>query len=133
LILRNLFRVAFVLFAGSLWSLALWVAPTLFFEQPDRHLAGFLAARLFSLEAYLGLGVAALALLTPARSRLRGLYGAAALLALNEFVLRRLMERAQSHGTALGLGFGAWHGLSAVLYALAALGVLLIVWNENLR
>jgi len=131
--LTKLFRVAFVLFAGSLWSLALWVAPTLFFEQADRHLAGVLAARLFSLESYLGLGVAALALLTPARSRMRWLYGAAALLAANEFVLKRFMARAQSHGTALGLGFGTWHGVSAVLYVLAALGVLLIVWNENLR
>jgi len=131
--LTKLFRVAFVLFAGSLWSLALWVAPTLFFEQPDRHMAGLLAARLFSLEAYLGLGVAALALLTPARSRMRGLYAAAALLALNEFVLKRFMEKAQLHGTALGLGFGAWHGVSAVLYVLAALGVLGIVWNENFR
>jgi hypothetical protein len=131
--LSKLFRVVFVLFAGSLWSLALWVAPTLFFEQPDRHLAGVLAARLFSLETYLGLIVAALALITHGLGRMRWLYAAVALLAVNEFILKHFMDSARSHGTALGLGFGAWHGVSAALYLLAALAVLLIVWKENLR
>ncbi len=53
-LIRKAFRVLFVLWAGSLWSLAIWVAPTLFFTQSDRHLAGVLAARLFSIETYLG-------------------------------------------------------------------------------
>ena len=131
--IRNVFRVLFVLWAGSLWSLALWVAPTLFFAQGDRHLAGALAARLFSIETYLGVGVAALALLLPGRGRMRFVYGAAALLILNELVLKRLMESAHARGIALGLSFGAWHGVSAVLYVLACLGVLLVVWKENLR
>jgi hypothetical protein len=131
--LTKLLRVAFVLFAGSLWALALWVAPTLFFEQPDRHLAGLLAAHLFSVETYLGLGVAALALLGPGRGRMRGLFAAAAILAVNEFLLKRLMARAQLQGTAAGLGFGAWHGVSAALYIVACLAVLLVVWKENLR
>jgi hypothetical protein len=132
-LIRNGFRVLFVLWAGSLWSLAIWVAPTLFFAQGDRHLAGVLAARLFSAETYLGLGVAALALLLPGLSRMRWLYAAAGLLALNELALRRLMESAHTHGTALGLSFGAWHGVSAGLYVLACLGALSVVWNENLR
>ena len=132
-LIRNAFRVLFVLWAGSLWSLAIWVAPTLFFAQDDRHLAGVLAARLFRVETYLGLGVAALALALPGRGRMRGLYAGAALLALNELVLRRLMDSAHAHGAALGLSFGAWHGVSALLYVLACLGVLLVVWNENLR
>ena len=54
--IRNAFRVLLVLWAGSLWSLAAWVAPTLFYAQSDRHLAGMLAARLFTIETYLGLG-----------------------------------------------------------------------------
>jgi len=62
-VLRNAFRVLLVLWAGSLWSLAVWVAPTLFYAQSDRHLAGVLAARLFSIETYIGVGLAALALL----------------------------------------------------------------------
>jgi uncharacterized membrane protein len=64
---------------------------------------------------------------------MRGVYAGAALLAVNELALRPLMESAHAHGTALGLSFGAWHGVSALLYLLACLGVLLVVWNENLR
>ena len=104
-VIRNVFRVLLVLWSGSLWSLAAWVAPTLFYAQNDRHLAGFLAARLFSVETYLGLAVAVLALLLPGRSRLGGLYAAAALLAVNEWVLKHFMESARAHGSAAGLSF----------------------------
>jgi hypothetical protein len=129
----NLFRVLLVLWAGSLWSLAAWVAPTLFYAQSDRHLAGFLAARLFSIETYLGLAVAAMALLLPGRSRMGGVYAAAALLAVNEWVLKRFMETARAQGTAGGLSFGAWHGVSAILYIAACVGVLLVIWKQHFR
>jgi len=122
-----------VLWAGSLWSLAAWVAPTLFYAQSDRHVAGVLAARLFSIETYVGLGVAALALLLPGRTKFVWGYLAAALLSINEWILKRIMEQAHVHGTAVGLGFGAWHGVSAVLYVLACLAVLRLVWNEDFR
>ena len=65
--IRKVFGAVFVLWVGSLWSLALWVAPTLF-AQSDRHLAGVLAARLFGIETYLGVAVAGLALALPDRS-----------------------------------------------------------------
>jgi hypothetical protein len=125
--------VLFVLWAGSLWSLAAWVAPTLFYAQGDRHLAGVLAARLFSIETYVGVGVAALALLRLSRAKFVWGYLAAALLSINEWVLKRIMAQAHAHGTAAGLGFGAWHGVSAVLYVLACLAVLRLVWNEDFR
>ena len=131
--LRNGFRVLFVLWAGSLWSLAAWVAPTLFYAQGDRHLAGVLAARLFSIETYAGVGVAVLALLLTGRTKFVWGYLAAALLSINEWVLKRIMEQAHAHGTAAGLGFGAWHGVSAALYVLACLAVLRLVWNEDFR
>ncbi len=131
--LRNGFRVLFVLWAGSLWSLAAWVAPTLFYAQGDRHLAGVLAARLFSIETYAGVGVAVLALLGPSRTKFVWGYFAAVLLSINEWVLKRFMEQAHAHGTAAGLGFGAWHGVSAVLYVVACLAVLRLVWNEDFR
>jgi hypothetical protein len=132
-VIRNGFRVLFVLWAGSLWSLAAWVAPTLFYAQGDRHLAGVLAARLFSIETYIGVGVAVLALLLPDRTKFVWGYLAAALLSINEWALKRIMEQAHSHGTAAGLGFGAWHGVSAALYVLACLAVLRLVWNEDFR
>jgi hypothetical protein len=131
-ILARIFRVVLVLWAGSLWSL-LWVAATLFHLQSDRHLAGVLAARLFSIETYLGFGVAVLAIVLPGRTRYHWLYVAAALLAVNEWILKRAMSLAQAHGTAMGLGFGAWHGVSAGLYLLACLAVLVLVWKEDFR
>jgi hypothetical protein len=132
-VLRNAFRVLLVLWAGSLWSLAAWVAPTLFYAQSDRHLAGVLAARLFSIETYVGLGTAALALLLSGRAKFVWGYAAVALLSVNEWVLKRVMAHAHDHGSAAGLGFGAWHGVSALLYVLACLAVLRSVWNEDFR
>jgi uncharacterized protein DUF4149 len=132
-VIRNVFRVLFVLSAGSLWSLAAWVTPTLFRAQGDRHVAGVLAARLFSIETYVVIAAAVLALLLPGRIRMGGVYAAAGLLAVDEWVLKPLMESARSHGSAAGLSFGAWHGVSAVLYVIACLAVLLVVWKENLR
>jgi hypothetical protein len=132
-VLRNAFRVLLVLWAGSLWSLAAWVAPTLFYAQSDRHLAGVLAARLFSIETYVGLGTAALALLSLRRAKFVWGYAAVALLSVNEWALKRVMAHAHDHGSAAGLGFGAWHGVSALFYVLACLAVLRLVWNEDFR
>jgi hypothetical protein len=129
-ILRNVFRVLVILWAGSLWSLALWVLPTLFYAQTDRHLAGLLAARFFSMETYVGLLVAGLALALNGARSFRWGYFAAALLVLNEWALKPLMNLAQVHGSAAGLGFGAWHGVAAVLYLLACLAVLRLVWLQ---
>jgi hypothetical protein len=131
-IIRGFFRVLIVLWAGSLWS-TIWVAATLFNLQSDRHLAGLMAARLFQIETYLGLGVAALAIALPGRTRYYWAYFAAAILAVNEWVLRRVMSFAQAHGAAAGLGFGAWHGVSAVLYLIACVAVLVLVWKEDFR
>jgi hypothetical protein len=124
--------VLLVLWAGSLWSL-LWVAATLFNLQSDRHLAGLMAARLFQIETYLGLGVAALAILLPGRTRYYWAYFAAAVLAVNEWILKRAMNLARSEGTAAGLSFGAWHGISAGLYVLACLSVVLVIYKDEYR
>lgn len=131
--IRNFFRVLLVLWAGSLWSVGLWVAPTLFYAQGDRHLAGFLAGRLFAIETYVGLAVAVLRLLLPGRIRFAWGYLAAALLAVNEGILRRLVAAARAHGAVAGLTFGAWHGVSALLYGLACMCVLRLIWNEDFR
>jgi hypothetical protein len=127
-ILERIFRVLLVLWAGSLWSL-LWVTAAVFNFEPDRHVAGLIAGRLFSIETYLGLMVAALALLLPGRRRYYWAYFAAAVLAGNEWALRPVMSLARTEGTAAGLGFGAWHGVSAALYLLACLAVLRAVWR----
>jgi hypothetical protein len=131
--MRNVFRLLFVLWAGSLWSVAIWVAPTLFYAQNDRHLAGLLAARLFSIETYAGIATVVLALLLPGRGRFLWGYFAAALLCVNEWMLQPAMNAAHAHGTALSLSFGAWHGIAALLYIAACIGVMVLVWNEDFR
>jgi hypothetical protein len=131
--IQNCFRVLFVLWAGSLWSLAAWVAPTLFHAQGDRHLAGMLAGKLFSIETYAALGVAVLALVLPGRGKFVWGYLAAALLSVNEWVLKRVMAQALHQGAVAGLTFGVWHGVSAVLYLLACAAVLRLVWNDDFR
>jgi hypothetical protein len=126
------FRVLLVLWAGSLWSL-LWVAATLFQLQGDRHSAGLIAGRLFSIETYLGIGVAVMALLLPDRSRFGLGFAAAAVLATNEWILKRMMIAAQAHGSASGLSFGAWHGISAALYLIACVCVVIMIYQDEVR
>jgi hypothetical protein len=99
----------------------------------DRHTAGLIAARLFSIETYLGLAAAALALLLPGRGRFRWGFLAVALLATNEWIVKRWMNLALAHGSALGLGFGAWHGVSAGIYVLACLCVVVMTYKDEYR
>jgi hypothetical protein len=128
-ILARAVRLLTVLWAGSLWSL-LWVTAVLFRFLSDRHLAGVIAGRLFSIETYLGLAVAVLALMLPNRGRYRWGFFAAAVLAMNEWILRHVMNLALTRGSALGLGFGAWHGVSAGLYVLACVCVVVMIYQE---
>jgi hypothetical protein len=130
-LIRNAFRVLLVLWAGSLWSLA-WVTWVIFHAQSDRHVAGLLVGPLFTIEAYLGVGVAVLGLLLPGRTRFVWGYLAAALLAFNEWALRSVMTAARAHGSAFGLSFGGWHGVSMVLYLLACISVLVLIWKNEL-
>jgi hypothetical protein len=131
-VIRNFFRVLLVLWAGSLWSLA-GVAFILFHVQSDRHLSGLVVGRLLTADTYLGAAVGVLALLLPGRTQFVWGYLAALLMALNEWGLRRVMDVAHSRGTAWGLGFGAWHGVSALLYGLACIAVLVVIWREQFR
>ncbi len=121
-----------MLWAGSLWSL-LWVAAVMFHFQGDRHVAGLIAARLFSIETYLGLSVALLALLLPARTAFLPGFVAAASLAVNEWILKAAMTQAQTHGGSAYLSFGAWHGISAGLYVLACICVLIVIYKDEYR
>jgi Domain of unknown function (DUF4149) len=131
-IAQRVLRILCVLWAGSLWSL-LWVAAILFHFQSDRHTAGLIAASLFSIETYLGIALGLLALLAPIRGRFRLGFFAIGLLACNEWILKPVMETARTQGTALGLGFGPWHGVSALLYLAACLCVAVLVWQEDFR
>jgi hypothetical protein len=88
------------------------------------------AARLFSIETYVGLGVAALALLLPERRKFVAATWRRHLLAVNEWILKPLMAQAHASGGVLGLSFGAWHGVSALIYVAACVAVAVLVWRE---
>lgn len=132
-VIHNFFRVVLVLWTGSLWSVGLWVTPILFAVESDHRLAGVLAGQIFSIETYVGIAVAVFALLLPGRAKFLWGYLAAGLLAINEWAIRPVMVVARAHGSAVGLTFGAWHGVSAVIYVLACFAVLVLIWRENLR
>jgi hypothetical protein len=129
-VLRKAFGLMCVLWAGSLWSLA-WVSSIVFHAQSDRHLAGALVGTLLSIETYGGVALAGAALLLPNRSMFKWGYAAAALLAATEWGLKPVMARAQERGAAFGLGFGAWHGVSALLYLLACLALAVLLWKDR--
>jgi hypothetical protein len=144
--MQSAFRLALVSWAGSLWS-TVWVALTIFHSQPDRHLSGMLAARLFSIETYLGVAVALFAWARGAAARVQAArlaaprmhaarlaappfrfgFVAVALLLFNEWVLKAIMDQALARGSALGLGFGPWHGVSALVYLAACLAAVVAV------
>ncbi|MFO1465702.1 MAG: hypothetical protein U1F35_04540 [Steroidobacteraceae bacterium] len=129
----QLLRLAVVLWAGSLWALALWITPVLFRLAPSRVLAGQMAGALFRAETLLTLVVAALVAWIHGRSRGLGLYLAVALLAANDFIIRYLMQLSKVQGQVLGLGFGAWHGVSTALYLIACAAAVSVVWQDDLR
>jgi hypothetical protein len=131
-IAQRVFRILWVLWAGSLWAM-LWVAAIMFHFESDRHVAGRIAASLFSIETYLGLALALFALLSAIRGRFRLGFIAIGLLACNEWILKAIMETARTQGAALGLGFGPWHGVSALLYLAACLCIAALVWQEDFR
>ena len=129
----RLARLLLVLWAGSLWSLALWTAPLLFKLAPDRHAAGNIAAGLFQAQTYLTLAVAAFALWRQGWQRSSAICLAATLLLINEFIIKQLLDYIRVNGEVLGLGFGAWHGISAALYLVACGAAVLVVWNDDFR
>ena len=55
------------------------------------------------------------------------------MLSVNEWLLRPVMAEARMHGTNFGLSFGAWHGVSMILYLIACLATLVLVWNDDFR
>jgi hypothetical protein len=57
---------------------------------------------------------------------------AVALLLFNEWALKPVMDQALARGSALGLGFGPWHGVSALIYLAACLAVVVAVCRYEL-
>jgi hypothetical protein len=50
--------ITVTLWVGALWAIGAIAAPTLFNILPERHLAGMLAGKMFTVVAYIGIGSA---------------------------------------------------------------------------
>jgi hypothetical protein len=127
------------LWAGSLWTVCGIVAPQLFATLPERKLAGQMAARLFHIETWLGVVVAVLLVAIFAARKVFAtsktilwliLLTAAAPLA-SELILGPMMNAAREANDMAR--FGMLHGVSAVLFLIACLSALALVWRINRR
>lgn len=125
------------LWAGSLWTVCAIVAPQLFATLPERRWAGQMAARLFHIEAWLGVVVAiALIGIFAARNAFAAgktllwliLLTAGAPLA-SELILGPMMDAARTANDMAR--FGKLHGLSAVLFVIACASALALVWQAG--
>ena len=125
------------LWAGSLWTICGIVAPQLFATLPERRLAGQMAARLFHIEAWLGVVVAiALVAIFVARKAFAISKTILWLIVLtagaplaSELFLGPMMDTARQAGDMAR--FGMLHGVSAVLFAIACLSALALVWKAR--
>jgi len=138
-----LFTIAVTLWVGVLWAIGLIAAPVLFRELSDRALAGHLAAAMFAVMAWVGIGAATYALIflfarEGAKAMktvvfwlicvmllltLAGHFGVTPILAHLRAAAfpREVME------SVLRNRFIAWHGVSSVLYLIqSVLGVALV-------
>jgi hypothetical protein len=131
-------RILLALWVGALWGVGYLAVPVLFHELSDRMLAGALAGRMFTLVAYLGLGVGlALAFGELARYRWRPywrfwvLVVMLVLVAVGEFWLQPMMAALKvgglPEGSARAVEFGRLHGISASLYLATSLAGLALV------
>lgn len=132
-LLSRLVTLVAMFWMGSLWTICAVVATGLFAFLEDRHLAGTIAGHFFHVATWLGL---AFAVLLAVLLRLAGqitrplaawiVLGAAPPLA-NELGLLPVMESARVAGN-MAL-FGSLHLVSVVLFAIAGIATLVLVWR----
>lgn len=132
-LLSRLVTLVAMFWMGSLWTICAVVATGLFAFLDDRHLAGTIAGQFFHIATWLGLAFAILlaVLLQVAGQITRPLMGWIALGAApplaNEIGLLPVMEAARVAGN-MGL-FGSLHLVSVVLFAIAGIATLVLVWR----
>jgi hypothetical protein len=125
-------RVLLTLWVGALWGVGYLGVPVLFDELNDRILAGALAGRMFTLVAFLGMGVGlALAFGQLARHRFhpKGRFWVIAvmlvLVGIGQFWIQPLMVDLKTgglpEGSAHAAEFARLHGISAFIYLLTSL------------
>jgi hypothetical protein len=145
---ESIYWLAIAVWAGSLWTVGLLVAPTLFSVLEDRALAGRLAGVLFDAVAWIGIGCSAWLL----SFRIVRFGGTAfrqgftwvvllmlALVLVGKFgvqpILAGLREQALAKEIVESVfreRFGTWHGVASVLYLLqSALAVAMVLLQRT--
>ena len=140
--------LAVTIWAGSLWTVGLLVAPTLFDALPDRVLAAPLSARLFLYASVLGLGCAAYLLLFRlarfgGHALRQGFFWVVVVLALltlaGQFGTQEILSAVNGQGLTHDLivsvlrdRTAAWSGLASALYLVqCVLAVALVVLQQS--
>ncbi|HTS51791.1 MAG TPA: DUF4149 domain-containing protein [Burkholderiales bacterium] len=145
---EDLQSLAVTVWVGTLWTVGLMVAPTLFYFVPDRMLAGSIAARLFTYTALLGVGCATYVLLFRLARfgshawRQAFFWVALVMLVLaivGQFGVHPILEGVRQQAlprqvmeSVLRDRFAAWHGVANVLYVVeCALGFGLVLLHAR--
>jgi len=132
--MQRALQLVFAAWAGSLWTICGVVAPSLFAVIADRKLAGEVAGHFFTVAMWLGVALGSASWLL-ARSvgskRLDRVLVAVAMLApvASEFGLRPLMTAARVAGDMSR--FGILHGVSALLFGVACVCTLVLLWRST--
>jgi hypothetical protein len=124
------------LWAGSLVTVCAIAAPAAFAVLSDRQTAGQVAGRLFLIETIVGIVVSVVVLAAYAASRIIAPRSVAVLVAIaaaapliSHVILSPLMDSARSAGNMAR--FGALHGVSALLFAIACICSVAALWIFN--
>ncbi len=132
-------RILETLWVGSLWTVGYLVAPTLFASLDDRATAGRIAGELFWIETLISVAVGimllAIHISTSARrwsGRCWLIVSMVGLLSVSEWVVRPFMAAARLEQGSDSELFAILHGVSALLYLVAAvLGLGLIASGKR--
>jgi hypothetical protein len=135
------------LWVGGLWAIGAIAAPVLFYHLDDKMLAGWLAGRMFTWVAWLGIACAAwllvfrLGRVGPAAMKQGFFWIVVAMLLLNlaghfgiQPILQQLKDQALPQDVMQSLvrdRFQTWHGISSAVYLLQALLGLWLVAKQN--
>ena len=130
-------RLVLTVWLGAIWGVGYLAAPILFENLDDPALAGMLAGKMFAVVAWLsmvaGPVMAALTIFTSNRSKRRSLKllciaGVMGCMAAVHWWLRPMMDAARLPDGSPGEDFLLIHGASAIVYLLASLLGLVLLW-----
>ena len=142
-----LYSIAVAVWAGSLLAIGYIAAPVLFYHLDDKALAGWLAGRMFTWIAWLGIACASwllvfrLGRVGPAAMKQAFFWIVVAMLLLNlaghfgiQPILQQLKDQALPQDVMQSLvrdRFQTWHGISSAVYLLQSLLGLWLVAKQN--